>query len=239
MLFYYFCQPDKYFCTSRVLVNIIIKTVLVSGLVSILAVLALYENKPLYAAYFFIINSYMDNFYYQHIDIENYQEIIKEARLYILNKVNSIHHQGFAGLKEVEEFKLNCPSFVAWLNANELTIRILAVHIMNAGQIGQLHSDSYTEESRLSLNLNIENCDATKTRLYEVSEPGVPVLSNGGYPYFIYKYDPVTCKKITEYDVTSPLLFDTSKPHQVTNYTNKRRVCLTIRFTKDPVHLLK
>jgi hypothetical protein len=55
-------------------------------------------------------------------------------------------------------------------------------------------------------------------------------------PY--HYYDPNLCKKITEFSLTKPVLFDTSVPHAVDNYSNGWRRAISLRFEPDPRHLI-
>lgn len=183
-----------------------------------------------------------DNFYFEHIDIENYDKIVQELRPYVLMKLNQMGANFYSGLLRLSESDLldNCPAISNWFNKNNMELVMSAVHIMQAQGIGQLHSDSNEDATdRLALNIDIENADVTKTKLYQVSVPGITYKTAGQkLPYIVYQNNADTCKQVTEYDLSTPVLFDYVKPHLVTNLTDKRRVAITLRFKNDPVHLL-
>ena len=183
-----------------------------------------------------------DNFYFEHIDIENYDVIIQELRSHVLLKLNQMGTNFYSGLLRLSEKDLldNCPQLLSWFNKNNMELIMSAVHIMQAHGIGQLHSDSNGDETgRLALNFDIENADVTKTKLYKINVPGTMHLTSGQkLPYIVYQNNADTCKQVTEYDLSKPVLFDNTKPHSVTNHTDCRRVAITLRFRNDPVHLL-
>jgi hypothetical protein len=180
-----------------------------------------------------------DNFYYTHIDIENYDVIIKEIKFHTKTILNEIGK--YSGFFEISKKDLNdnCPALLNWFNKNDIILEMAALHLMPAHREGQLHSDN--DESlrpRLALNLDIENSDLTKTILFKVNNSGNLSSTPRGLPYVLYQYSEDTCKKITEYDLSKPVLFDTAKPHLVTNNTNYRRVAISLRFKSDPIHLI-
>ena len=183
-----------------------------------------------------------DNFYFEYIDIENYDVIIQELRSHVLLKLNQMGANFYSGLLRLSEKDLldNCPQLLNWFNKNNMELAMSAVHIMQAHGIGQLHSDSDgSMPGRLALNLDIENADVTKTKLYKISVPGTMHLTGSQkLPYIVYQNNANTCEQVTEYDLSKPVLFDYVKPHCVTNHTDHRRVAITLRFRNDPVYLL-
>lgn len=183
-----------------------------------------------------------DNFYYTHIDIENYDVIIQELRFCVLLKLDQMGANFYSGLLRLSEKNLldNCPQLLNWFNKNNMELVMSAIHIMQPYGIGQLHSDSDgSVPGRLALNLDIENGNITKTKLYKVNVPGTMYLTTGQkLPYIVYQNNTDTCEQVTEYDLSKPVLFDYVKPHCVTNSTDLRRVAITLRFKNDPVHLI-
>jgi len=181
-----------------------------------------------------------DNFYYKHIDMENYQEIIEEIRFYLIPLLDtSISGVGIIKIPENDLIN-NCTKLSDWLKQNDMFIEMAALHIMPKKHTGYIHSDhDGSGKTNLAFNLDIENGDTTTTKFFEVSVPGKIVHTSGqGLPYVVYPYSKDTCKKVTEYNLTKPVLLNISKPHLVTNDTDHRRVALTLRFKNDPVHLL-
>ena len=182
----------------------------------------------------------LDNFYYKHIDIENYQEIIEEIRSYLIPFLDT--NISGIGIIKIPQTDLtdNCTKLSNWLKQNDMFIEMAALHIMPKKQTGYIHSDhDGSRKTNLAFNLDVENGDSTTTAFFEVNAPGKIVhTARQGLPYVVYPYSKDTCKKVTEYNLTKPVLLNISKPHLVINDTDHRRVALTLRFETDPVHLL-
>jgi len=178
-----------------------------------------------------------DNFYFTPIDIKNYDSIIKEVRSYIVRVVD-ISKEGIIGV-DPDDFKNNCPTILSWFIENNIELIELSTHVLAPRASGGLHADNDgTTGPRLSLNMDIINCSAPKTEFYEVSIPPRPMVTRQGYSFFLYDFDENTCKKVTEYDLSKPVILNISKPHMVTNRTPSHRIALTMRFKTDPVHLI-
>lgn len=102
---------------------------------------------------------------------------------------------------------------------------------------GRIHTDYRPEGYSLALNIPLENCENSITTMWEAPAEIVEVrytTNNSPYHY----YNPDLCKKITEFSLTTPVLFDTSVPHAVDNYSNNWRRAISLRFEPDPVHLI-
>jgi hypothetical protein len=101
---------------------------------------------------------------------------------------------------------------------------------------GRIHTDFRPEGYSLALNIPLENCENSITTMWGAPKEVVEIrytTNNSPYHY----YDPNLCKKITEFSLTKPVLFDTSVPHAVDNYSNKWRRAISLRFEPDPWHL--
>ena len=146
-----------------------------------------------------------ENFYFEHIDIENYDTIMQELRPYVLVKLNQMDANYYSGLLRLPEKELldNCPAISNWFAKNNMELIMSAIHIMQGRKTGQLHSDSNEDATnRLALNLDIENADITKTKLYKISVPGTMHYTTGqSLPYIVYQNNKETCEKVAEYDL--------------------------------------
>lgn len=102
---------------------------------------------------------------------------------------------------------------------------------------GRIHTDYRPEGFSLALNIPLENCEHSITSMWDASEQETEIrytTNNSPYHY----YDPEKCKKITEFCLTQPVLFDTSLPHSVDNSSNCWRRAISLRFEPDPWHLV-
>jgi hypothetical protein len=101
---------------------------------------------------------------------------------------------------------------------------------------GRIHTDFRPEGYSLALNIPLENCENSITTMWDAAAEVVEIqytTNNSPYHY----YNPNLCKKITEFSLTKPVLFDTSVPHAVDNYSNNWRKAISLRFEPDPWHL--
>ena len=101
---------------------------------------------------------------------------------------------------------------------------------------GRIHTDFRPEGYSLALNIPLENCENSITTMWDAAAEVVEIrytTNNSPYHY----YNPNLCKKITEFSLTKPVLFDTSVPHAVDNYSDNWRRAISLRFEPDPWHL--
>jgi hypothetical protein len=102
---------------------------------------------------------------------------------------------------------------------------------------GRIHTDFRPEGYSLALNIPLDNCENSTTTLWEASADVMEIrYTTNRSPY--HYYDPNLCKKITEFSLTKPVLFDTSIPHAVDNYSDEWRRAISLRFEPDPWHLI-
>ena len=102
--------------------------------------------------------------------------------------------------------------------------------------IGRIHTDFRPQGEQLALNIPLDNCENSVTQLWKSGyEPPVQFTDNGQpYRYF----DPTLCEKISEFVLTTPVIFRTDLPHSVSNSGSNIRRAISIRFKEDPWHLL-
>jgi hypothetical protein len=181
----------------------------------------------------------LDNFYFTHLNIDNYEEMVADTRLYILEKIKSIPNSGFSLLPDNQEFIDNCKLFSKWVNDNQLEVSRVAVHILEPNTTGHLHIDGFSDVSTLAVNLNMQNCEGTQTKFFEVSVPGKKYRTlNGALEYTVFDFDDNTCKEVAYYDLEKPVLFNISKPHRVYNLQDTKRISLSVRFVNHPIDLI-
>ena len=110
---------------------------------------------------------------------------------------------------------------------------------VDGNTFSQIHRDIGWDASGRSLAIQIplDNCDESTTNFWEsTSKPSLRQTKNGHvYSY----YEESKCTKLTEYKLTSPVIFDTKILHNVTNPTNQIRRAISLRFKEDPWHLVK
>ena len=103
-----------------------------------------------------------------------------------------------------------------------------------------IHADHPVDievKCKLALNIPLENCENSVTRLWDIAGQHTEVKYTSNNARYHY-YDPALCKKITEFHLTEPVLFDTTVPHSVHNMSDKWRRAISLRFESDPWHLV-
>lgn len=89
----------------------------------------------------------------------------------------------------------------------------------------------------LAIQIPLTNCEGSITSFWESSAPRPKRLSTpNGHSY--EHYEESTCTKLSEFKLTSPVLFDTHILHSVDNPTNEVRQAISLRFITDPWHLV-
>jgi len=181
-----------------------------------------------------IINS---EFYWKHIDIDDYDNVIDEIRRCISDELKSTQYRnGFDIYKNKAKFQEQCGLFMNWMSKHSLKIRRIGVIKFPPKRIQDIHRDSIEDlTNTYGLNLNLYNCENSYTRMFElINENYVPVLSytTSGIPYGIYPES--QCREITRYNLSKPVLLDVNKLHSVVNDSNYTRISISIRFTTRP-----
>lgn len=105
--------------------------------------------------------------------------------------------------------------------------------------VGRIHTDFRPNKNfgdRLAIQIPLENCEHSITEFWSSNyKPPVQYTMNGQpYNYF----DKSTCIKVSEFELTEPVIWRTDVPHSVSNSSDKPRLAISLRFKKDPWHLV-
>lgn len=101
---------------------------------------------------------------------------------------------------------------------------------------GRIHTDYRPLGGQLALNIPLENCELSTTAMWHSTFSPPVQYTHNGQPYNYF--DPKTCSKIAIFNVNRPVLFRTDIPHSANNDSDKIRKSISIRFEKDPWHLV-
>lgn len=103
---------------------------------------------------------------------------------------------------------------------------------------GRIHTDFRPSEygDKLALQIPLENCDSSTTKIWQSDYSPPTQYTDNGQPYNYF--DPERCKLVTSFNLISPTFFRTDLPHSVDNPTSCWRRAISIRFKKDPWHLI-
>jgi len=141
-------------------------------------------------------------------------------------------------------FLNNLPPFDNFFNPLELGIKsFLGLEVTHSVLIcakpnskSTLHVDFRSDQLKLAINLPLKNCDDSITEFWESSSRPIEMTTPSGVPYINYKYK--NCKKISEFKLTKPVVFNTKIPHSVRNFSSDFRLAISLRFKEDPWHLI-
>ena len=101
-----------------------------------------------------------------------------------------------------------------------------------------IHKDASDEQGRtLAINIPFENCEGSITKFYKTDKPEVTQFLPNGLSYNLFESK--DCEEISEFRLTQPIVFNTQIPHLVVNPQNVWRRAISVRFKKDPWHLIK
>lgn len=103
---------------------------------------------------------------------------------------------------------------------------------------GRIHTDYRPIDYgyQLAIQIPLSNCEGSITSIWNSDYKPPTQYTNNGQPYNYY--DESRCTKITEFKLTKPVIWRTDLPHSVDNPTNNIRKAISVRFKKDPWHLI-
>jgi hypothetical protein len=174
----------------------------------------------------------LTTFYYQHIELD--ATVVAELQQYFLALTQGLTKRGVTNFRDTAAIAQACPAFTQWAEHKGLHLKLAAVHHTVANSDGLLHKDI----GGLAVNLNLENCENTKTLMFRVEGQGRETRLPDGSLYITYDKDLCNCTVVAEYSLRTAIIINTQQPHQVTNSSNQRRLSLSLRFNEDIAHLL-
>lgn len=179
-----------------------------------------------------------EKFLYRNVYVDNYDLMIKEIRKKVLHEVE-IHPEWLGyDVVSISDFLDSCPIFHNFIKTKNLMLRIIAVIVVRPNRHSPIHTDAITPGfNTYALNMGISNYEHTKTQLFSADPSAVVERKNtAGHPFMAY--DETKCSVITEFNLISPVLFDTSIPHRVFNDTLETRISVSFRFLQNPLDVL-
>jgi hypothetical protein len=165
----------------------------------------------------------INDFIWKYIDLE--ESTVKKIQEKYLNHLPTNDHF-------FQEIKLDITEFLGLEVQKFVLIQVLP----NA--IGRIHTDWRPANygNQLALNIPLLNCENSITSLWKSDYNPPTQYTENGQPYNFY--DPTRCVKIAEFKLIQPTIFRTDLPHSVDNPSNCVRTAISIRFKRDPWHLI-
>jgi hypothetical protein len=176
----------------------------------------------------------MSPFYFSHVTVDGYDQIISELQPYVKNFAMGLI-DGFHGVNHSDLLD-KCPSIKKWFSIKKLTVRYIG--ITKYKRTAERHIDCTGNGcNSLALNFNIQNCLLTCTKIFSCDKDPTLNQTPSGIPY--WKFDPSTnFVQVAEFNLSTPVVFDTQVIHQVCNTTDETRISVSFRFMEDPRILL-
>lgn len=166
----------------------------------------------------------IDDFLWRYIDIDNQQ-------------LEDLKSKYFKVLPDNEHFFQSLDIGINEFMGMELQRAVLIQ--VSPGALGRIHTDWRFDKNygdQLALNIPLMNCEDSVTKMWESDYIPPTQYTENGQPYNYYDID--RCKKIAEFKLIKPVLFRTDIPHSVNNTGKKVRRAISLRFKKDPWHLV-
>jgi hypothetical protein len=162
-------------------------------------------------------------FLWKYIDISN-EEIENIKKLYLNNLPNNDHF--------FQPIDIDISNFLG------LEVQRFVLIQVGANAIGRIHTDWRPTDygNQLALNIPLTNCEKSTTSLWSSDYDPPTQYTTNGQPYNFF--NPDRCIKLSEFRLTSPVIFRTDVPHSVDNPTSEIRKAISIRFKTDPWHLI-
>jgi hypothetical protein len=115
--------------------------------------------------------------------------------------------------------------------------RAVLIQVLPWG-IGRIHVDHRPDQygHQLAIQIPLFNCENSVTEMWDSKLRQRIKYTDNGQPY--HNYDKSTCTKTTEFVLDKPVIWRTDVPHSVNNNSDKPRVAISLRFKKDPWHLI-
>jgi hypothetical protein len=151
------------------------------------------------------------------------------------HSLENIKNTFLSGLPTVNNFFIPLQLGIKEFIGLEVTHSILIYAKPN--QRSRIHMDYRADKLKLALNIPLKNCEDSITELWNCGskEPKYS-LTPSNVPY--NEYEIINCRKISEFRLTKPVIFNTKIPHSVNNLSNKPRLAISLRFREDPWHLV-
>lgn len=179
------------------------------------------------------------DFWHKEIACPNKISIQEEIKTFLTPYIINLEKddQVFEHIQDLPRFIEFTPSLTAWLQELGCGLyKQLALIITGANKNQNIHTDAQKNELALNIGLQVDN---TSTRMYKIIAGKPKTISYGSQGLTYIDYSACELEQHTEYTLlNNPVLFNTKHIHNVINPTDKTRIAVSIRFFKDPDHLI-
>lgn len=163
--------------------------------------------------------------------LKTHSDFFEDKPFHLWNKIDTL-----ALLKAV-------PEIGNFFKSIGLAVREISITVVNRSQDVELHIDELPVTAKV--NFPILNTENSFNEWYEVPPDLIdtvePVINRFGSKFYNLKeIDLSQCKKIGEYELLKPVVFNSQIPHRirVTEKTKFPRLVMPCTFFKEPINLL-
>jgi hypothetical protein len=180
----------------------------------------------------------LPDFWYKSIPCPNQIDILTELTVFLEAEIPrlSLAKSRFEHI-DIQSFILATPVLQAWLKEIKCPpLRFVASIVFPSMSNQKIHTDS--QKNNLALNFGLQVKDTT-TEMHKIVS-GKPIeQSYGRQGYTFVDYSNCELEKVTEFSLEKdPVLINVHQLHNVINQTPNIRTAISLRFVKDPIHLI-
>jgi hypothetical protein len=174
---------------------------------------------------------------YKFLQIDNHYCISEQIYDWIINhtKILATTSPIFFNDVDVNSFMQHVPAFAEFAKSKDLKPVAMAVIVVDPTnqEFCDLHVDML--ETQIRILWPVRNCKGSRTKFYKVNRESIirKTLPNG-IPYFYIDHTQ-PWPEVAEFELSQPLILDTSVPHRVfpAENTTEYRLSFTVAFDEN------
>jgi len=178
------------------------------------------------------------NFWHKPLLCEQYQQINLELEEHCRDRTEKLISKGI-GFEHLDRnaFEQAVPALRPWLDSYNIgPIKNIALVVIGPHKNQKIHTDA--QQMDLALNFGIQ-VNGTHTNMYRITSGTPTTVPYGDQGLVFHSYEHCILENETLFTLyENPILFNTKHVHRVINPTNQPRIAISLRFVKDPDHLL-
>ena len=174
---------------------------------------------------------------YKFLQVDNHRLVREQIYNWIIVYSNILATPApiFFNDVDVDSFMQHVPAFAEFAQSKNLKPVAMAVIVVDPARqdFCDLHVDRL--EPQIRILWPVRNCQGSRTKFYKVEQTSIvhKTLPNG-IPYFYIDHTQ-PWPEVAEFELTEPLILDTSVPHRVfpAGNTTEYRLSFTVAFDDD------
>ena len=174
--------------------------------------------------------------YWKSLGIDDHQAISDEVYGYVINHPDLLSSKKNYFFNQPVSYMLTrCPLLLEFLKKQQLTPVLLGIIVCNNQRELGMHRDNDGTYPWLRILWPIRNCQGSTTKIWKVPDGAGTITSDSMGTLFVEFLDNQERELIEEFELVSPVLFDSSSAHSVRPNAEikEHRISLTIGFDRD------